>query len=513
MALGLLQYCQLEGEMEFLLRLKSLGAGINHYEDPRLQEKALNVLPVAELKQKAKEASERSCEDGHDRADEKDCLLLEILAWFGTFFHWMDKPMCTDCGIKTESNGLTQPTARERKWEAGRVEAYKCPKCGRKERFPRYNHPGKLLKTRCGRCGEFANCKALILRAMGFEVRHVTDWTDHVWVEVFSDSQQRWIHCDGGKCDENFLYERWWKKKLTYIIAFSKDEVADVTWRYSVKHKEVAQRRLSVREEWLARTLQSFNEWRRRSLPPERKKVLVERSMREQAELLSVYEGRLLGTASWRRMIGHPESVHEPFIFTPTEEELRAKRFVLSYCCASDKYFRGSDAEPTLEGWKSGASAIKSMFRKTEHDWTRVMSYLLQKGIEEDDLVSLQKGNAYLARFQCCPSGLVSWQVDFTSSDVVIDSVTIKALATTTQTGQVEWTLQGDDQTTEKLDFVDAQESVTTTVIRGSKTAKLTAILSGGNGDAAWQQAQLFSQPINDNDSSLEITIALQDNK
>ena len=79
-------------------------------------------------------------------------------------------------------------------------------------------------ETRCGRCGETANCKALILRAMGFEVRHVTDWTDHVWVEVFSDSQQRWIHCDGG-CDKNFLYERSSRKKLTYIIAFSKDEV------------------------------------------------------------------------------------------------------------------------------------------------------------------------------------------------------------------------------------------------------------------------------------------------
>ncbi|KAK2561641.1 Peptide-N(4)-(N-acetyl-beta-glucosaminyl)asparagine amidase [Acropora cervicornis] len=205
------------------------------------------------------------------------------------------------------------------------------------------------------------------------------------------------------------------------------------------------------------------------------------------------------------------------------ELKLMAK-FELSYCCASDQYFRGSDAEPTLEGWKSGASAVNSMFRKTEHDWTPVMTYLLQEGIEEDDLVSLQKGNAYLARFQCCPLGLVAWQVDFTSSDVVIDSVTIKALATTTQTGQVEWTLQGDDQTTEKLDFVNgsfycqfscivAQESVTTTVIRGSKTAKLTATLSSGNGDAAWQQAQLFSQSINDNDSSLEITITLQDVK
>ena len=64
----------------------------------------------------------------------------------GTFFHWMDKPNCTDCGIKTNSNGLTQPTAEERKWEVGRVEAYKCPKCRRDERFPRYNQPGKLLR-------------------------------------------------------------------------------------------------------------------------------------------------------------------------------------------------------------------------------------------------------------------------------------------------------------------------------------------------------------------------------
>ena len=38
-------------------------------------------------------------------------------------------------------------------------------------------------------------------------------------------------------------------------------QVVDVTWRYSVKQKEVAQRRLLVREEWLSKTLQSFNDW------------------------------------------------------------------------------------------------------------------------------------------------------------------------------------------------------------------------------------------------------------
>ena len=68
-----------------------------------------------------------------------------------------------------------------------------------------------------------------MLRSMGFEVRHVTDWTDHVWVEVYSGAQQRWIHCDSGKCDDNLLYERSWGKKLNYIIAFSNEEVCCIS--------------------------------------------------------------------------------------------------------------------------------------------------------------------------------------------------------------------------------------------------------------------------------------------
>lgn len=509
MALGLLQYYQFENEMEFLARLKSLDAGIKHYEDPNLQEKALGVVPISELKQKAKEACEKSKENGQDGVDERDCFLLEILAWFASFFHWMDKPTCTDCGTKTESNGLTQPTDEERRWEVGRVEAYKCPNCGKDERFPRYNHPGKLLETRCGRCGEFANCKALILRAMGFEVRHVTDWSDHVWVEVYSDSQQRWIHCDGGKCDENLLYERCWGKKLTYIIAFSKEQVVDVTWRYSANHNEVIQRRSLVREEWLLRTLELFNE--KQSLSSERCKVLQDRSAKELAEFFSVYEGKLLGTAAWRRMIGKPESVHEPYTFMPTEEEISAKRLRVCYCCASDKYFRGTEAEASLQGWKSGAATVKSVFRKCEHDWTPVMSYLLQLGVQEDHVLTLQKGNSYLARLDGSPSGLVAWRMDFTSSDLVIDSITITAKTTTTETGRVDWKLQGDDSVTETLDNGGGKEPITTLSLSGSKTIQLTATLTGGKGDVAWQHAQLFSEPVDgNNDFSFDVTVTLR---
>ena len=60
---------------------------------------------------------------------------------------------------------------------------------------------------------------------------------------------------------------------------------------------------------------------------------------------------------------------------------------------------------------------------------------------------------AYLARLHGSPSGMIAWKVDLTSSDLVIDDVTITAKVTTTETGQVDWKLVGDDEDTQSLDF------------------------------------------------------------
>lgn len=44
--------------------------------------------------------------------------------------------------------------------------------CGTNGRFVRYNNPGKLLETREGRCGEWANCFTLLCRTLGMDARY-----------------------------------------------------------------------------------------------------------------------------------------------------------------------------------------------------------------------------------------------------------------------------------------------------------------------------------------------------
>ena len=248
---------------DFARRLDGGVRTVLAYEDAEARAAALAVIPVQRLRREAdalvaraaaraaeETGAEETSSDASDRISDpisdRDALLLRALSWFKReFFTWCDAPACGRCGCTDAPTPLGPgvPTPEEAKHGASRVETYACasPRCGASVRFPRYNDAVKLLETRAGRCGEWANCFTLCCRALGFEARWVLDWTDHVWTEVYSDAQKRWLHCDPCEeaCDTPKLYERGWGKRLSFVVAFGKDDVVDVTKRYVLDFENV----------------------------------------------------------------------------------------------------------------------------------------------------------------------------------------------------------------------------------------------------------------------------------
>jgi len=273
----------------FRKRLRRYSRQVRVYADPAKHKCALSVLPQILL------------ESTHN----EDCY-VELLRWFkSSFFTWTDKPPCS-CGAKAgQKQGMVEPSADDLCKGATRVESWKC-ECGELVRFPRYSDPVHLLKTRHGRCGEWANCFTLCAAAVGFEVRLVVDWTDHVWTEVFLGG--RWVHSDPCEAcfDAPLTYEVGWGKKLTYVIAFSPTEVIDVTPRYTGSWMKVLQRRNLVSEERLALVVAEVDNAVR--LPSWREEEMTVLEGRKSAVVLQVSSaercGRTTGSLEWRQARG-----------------------------------------------------------------------------------------------------------------------------------------------------------------------------------------------------------------
>ncbi|CAN8255632.1 unnamed protein product [Cochlearia groenlandica] len=281
------QYVAAQDNGELYGRIRPYVSQVLMYEDPVRQEAARNTVPKDELEEKAlvslaKEGNFKPTKDEQDYA-----FLLQLLFWFKRSFSWVNEPDCDGCGNKTIGQGMGRPLTSELAYGASRVELYRCTSCPRTTRFPRYNDPLKLVETKRGRCGEWANCFTLYCRSFGYNSRLILDFTDHVWTECFSESLRRWVHLDPceGVFDKPMLYEKGWGKKLDYVIAISKDGVCDVTKRYTKKWHEVLSRRTLTTESSLQTVLQNLTRERRASFVPDDLELLELRDNDEQEEL------------------------------------------------------------------------------------------------------------------------------------------------------------------------------------------------------------------------------------
>ena len=174
------------------------------------------------------------------------------------------------------------------------------------------------------------------------------------------------LHCDSCEavCDKPLLYEAGWGKKLSYVIAFSKDEVQDVTWRYVQNHKEVRRideynfmmrlnfsrlvfqvlkRRNLVSEEWLLHQTNRLSRQLQSSFGVSQRETLTLRLIGELTEFLLPREvkegevqGRTSGDVTWRQTrgeLGMTQPKHKPIIWTPSENEMNNGEFWLEYRC------------------------------------------------------------------------------------------------------------------------------------------------------------------------------------
>ena len=425
----------------------------------------------------------------------RDLLLLELKEWFKTdFFSWVDSPPCPSCGGPTQTCGMGVATAQERADGAGRVEMYRCDKCGMENiRFARWEEivmvrvvtvlvcryhgkPAKLLETRRGRCGEWANCFVLCCRALGYDTRHVLDWTDHVWAEVWSPAESRWLHVDPGETvDKPLVYEAGWGKKLNYVIAFSREEVQDVTWRYSKNHEETRSRRQLVRPSWLVGRVLELSKERLGLATEERRQELTRRRLAECLEMLTPRTvsagekvGRQTGSLAWRLARGEAgeERLEAGCVWSPDQAALEAGVMEVTYDVVRDKYSEGGVER--REGWRSGVWRGQNIGRKVETDWNMV--YLARvEGSEREQ------------------QGEVEWRFSV-GEEATVSRVVVSVESCCYHGASVRWTLCGG----EVCLMPTPGTELDTAQLAGARQVSLQATLLGGEGDNAWQHTQLF---------------------
>ena len=299
-------------DRQFLGRIQSAIETVQGWEDSTLLAECRAQIPLDKVNQ------------NYTRHDDElyqgNALFLKHLTLYfkEDVMTWVNKLPCSKCGNEEMDSRPTRgpQTDEERQGGASRVEVYYCTSCNDTTTFPRYNSVRKLLETRKGRCGEYANLFGLYCRAAGFETRYCADFTDHVWVECLVDGE--WIMADSceGLIDKASMYEHGWGKDLSYVIGVTTDSVVDVTPRYTRKwfspDFQARRRAVCSSEEEGQRIVQQCNAKLQQSCSKKRCEELNQRLERERrmlsanqqatewSDLEKHGQGRISGSLQWK---------------------------------------------------------------------------------------------------------------------------------------------------------------------------------------------------------------------
>ncbi|KZC08058.1 Peptide-N(4)-(N-acetyl-beta-glucosaminyl)asparagine amidase [Dufourea novaeangliae] len=480
-------------ERAFLTKIVHEFQRIMHFDNPILQKKARKLIPITELKiatmnrirelQARIKLSKESLEEPTERQykesdiDTEQLFLMEVMHWFKyKFFTWVDSPNCSACLGSCEYNDVV----RSEDPRCSTIEIHKCTNCKALVKFPRYFDPEPLLTLRRGRCGEWANVFTLLCRSLGYDSRFVCDQTDHVWTEVWSIHEKRWIHLDPCEdvIDRPLMYEKGWKKKLSYIIAYSKDEIQDVTWRYTRDQVGVMKRRNICSENNLLQLIESLNRHRQcaANYSASRREYLIKRRLLELVELIHMpneqnsdvhdnYQERSTGSYKWRLQRGEVSQAFSGRNYS-WDISKNGETFHLNYSVVKDTYQVLNGEGRILEqmsGWQSGVNEVEGgIFRKTENDWKMV----------------------YLVRSPEATCGQVKWNFVVSNPNLCVSKFYLQTVIKVFHEANVTWQL--------KAFFDNTDENL----LEGAVKIILSVKFSGGQGDCAWQHAQIFRESL-----------------
>ena len=259
----------------------------------------------------------------------KDAFVMSLLDWFkNSFFSWCNSPICGNCKSSSNNkyNCSIKPSNEEAEGLASRTEIYECTNTscsnlGITSRFPRYNCISTLIKTKTGRCGEWANTFGAFLNYYKYETRFIDNFEDHVWNEYYSEYLQRWIHVDSCEkaWDKPLTYEQGWGREMVYILGYSKYGVYDVTPRYVLEYKNKIELYRKKEDSLILNNLQEYYNNKHREKYLEYIDIILNRDALEKEEL-SYYvdigkkrldkmneqekKGRQSGSEEWRKNRG-----------------------------------------------------------------------------------------------------------------------------------------------------------------------------------------------------------------